>query len=92
MIKYPRNHQDVEYYAPGRKRRVSGSTKSIRDILVMAHEEHPEFTVTELRDVLSDNSQRIVFQEALDVLDAYITSGYGDLVPDWGVNEKLSMK
>lgn len=63
MIKYPKNHQDVEYYATGRKRRVAGSTKSIGDILAMAHAEHPEFTVTELRGVLSDASQRIVFQE-----------------------------
>lgn len=86
MIKYPRNHQDVEYYVPWRRRRIAGSTKSIRDILVMAHEEHPEFTVTELRGVLSDTSQRIVFQEVLDVLDAYIASGYGNYVPDWGVN------
>ncbi len=37
MPKYPKGHADVEYYAPGRKRRVAGSTASTNAFLVIVH-------------------------------------------------------
>lgn len=83
MPKYPKNHKDVEYFVPGRKRRVAGSTKAINDILVMAHETYPTFTILQLREVMSDSRKYIIFPEALEVLDAHIKLGYGDYVPDW---------
>jgi len=37
MPKYPKNYKDVEYYVPGRKRRIAGSTKAASDFLAIVH-------------------------------------------------------
>lgn len=39
--KYPKNHSDVMYFVPGRKRQIAGSTKCTSDILAIAHKENP---------------------------------------------------
>lgn len=83
MPKYPKNHKDVEYFVPGRKRRVAGSTKATNDLLVMVHETYPTFTIAQLREIMSDRRKYVIFPEALEVLDAHIKLGYGDCVPDW---------
>lgn len=83
MPKYPKNHQDIEYYVKGRKKRVAGSTVAIKDFLVMVHEENPTFTVRQLRDLITDRTKYILYPEAVEVLDAYIKVGYGDNIPDW---------
>lgn len=36
MPKYPKNYKDVEYFVPGRKRRVAGSTKAVSDFLSLS--------------------------------------------------------
>lgn len=83
MPKYPKNHKDVEYYVPGRKRRVAGSTKSTSDFLATIHEAFPDFTITQLREAVGDRRKFVVSPEALEVLDAHIKAGYGNYVPDW---------
>lgn len=83
MPKYPKNHKDVEYFVPGRKRRVAGSTVAIKDFLVIIHEENPTFTIRQLRELITDRTKYIPFTDAVEVLDAHIKVGYGDCVPDW---------
>lgn len=83
MPKYPRNYADVEYYVPGRKRRVAGSTVATNDFLVMVHEANPVATIKQLRDIISDKRNYILFPDAVAVLDAHIKAGYGEHVPDW---------
>ena len=83
MPKYPKNHKDVEYYVPGRKRRIAGSTKATSDFLAMLHETYPTLTIAQLREVITDRSKYIIFPEAIEVLDAHIEAGYGDRVPGW---------
>lgn len=81
MPRYPKNHKDVEYYAPGRKHRIAGSTKATSDFLALVHAGHPTATVSQLRALLADRSRYIFEPDAVAVLDAYIAKGYGDLVP-----------
>mgnify|MGYP001034650619 CR=1 FL=1 len=83
MPKYPKNHKDVEYYAPGRKRRVAGSTKATSDFLAIVHADNPTATISQLRDILADRRRYISAPEALAVMDAHIQAGYGDYIPDW---------
>lgn len=83
MPKYPKNHKDVEYYVPGRKKRISGSTRFASDFLAAMHQDHPAFTIRQLRELISDRSRYIPDPEAIEVLDAHIRAGYGDLVPEW---------
>ena len=83
MPKYPKNHKDVEYYAPGRKRRIAGSTKATSDFLVIVHETYPSLTISQLLEVMTDRSKYVFSTEAIEVLDAHIKAGYGDHVPDW---------
>ena len=51
MPRYPKNHKDVEYYVRGRKRRVSGSTVATERFLVMVHQDHPDATISQLREI-----------------------------------------
>ena len=44
MPKYSKNHKDVEYYVPKRKKRVAGSTRVTSDFLATIHKQHPDFT------------------------------------------------
>ena len=75
MPRYPKNHKDVEYYAPGRKRRIAGSTKATSDFLALVHADHPTATVSQLRALLADRSRYIFEPDAVAVLDAYIAKG-----------------
>ena len=77
----PRN--DVEYYAPKRKRPVAGSTKATSDFLAVVHEQHPTCTIRQLRDLLTDKTRYILEPEAVAVCDAHIKAGYGDVIPHW---------
>ncbi len=83
MSKYPKNYTDIEYYVKDRKKKIAGSTKAVRDFLAVVHENNPEFTIKQLRDLIMDESKYIPDYEAVGVLDAYISRGYGDHVPDW---------
>ena len=83
MPKYPKSHKDVEYYAPGRKRRITGSTRATSDFLALVHADYPNATILQLRALLTDRSRYILEPEAVAVLDAYIAKGYGDHVPNF---------
>lgn len=83
MPKYPKNYKDVEYYVPGRKRRIAGSTKATSDFLVLVHLDRPSLTISQLREVITDKTQFILNPEAVAVLDAHIKAGYGNHVPNW---------
>lgn len=81
MPKYPKNHKDVKYYVPRRKTALTGSTKATSDFLAILHEENPDLTISQLRQLLTD--KYIVSPEALAVLDVHIKAGYGDTIPPW---------
>lgn len=83
MPKYPKNHKDVVYYVPGRKRKIVGSTKATSDFLALIHEENPALAISQLRELLSDRSKYIFSSEAIVVLDAHIKAGYGEYIPEW---------
>ncbi len=83
MPRYPKNFKDVEYFVPGRKRRVAGSTKATSAFLAVAHGENPTATISELREIISDKRRYITNPEAVEVLDAHIRAGYGSHIPDW---------
>lgn len=83
MPRYPKNHKDVEYFVPGRKRRVAGSTKATSDFLAIVHEENPTATIAQLREIITDKTRYIRSPEAVEVLAAHIAAGYGDHIPDW---------
>ena len=81
MLKYPKNHQDVEYYVSGRKRRITGSTQATSDFLTLIHREYPAATIAQLKEIITDKTRYILFPEAVDVLDAHIAAGCGGYVP-----------
>lgn len=83
MPKYPKNHTCVEYYVPGRKRRVAGSTKATSDFLAMVHKLNPAATISQLYALITDRSQWLPNPEATAVLEAHISAGYGNHIPDW---------
>ena len=83
MLRYSKNFKDVEYYVPGRKRRVAGSTKATSDFLALIHQDHPTATISELREIVTDRTQYIFSPDALEVLEAHIKAGYGDHTPNW---------
>ena len=83
MPRYPKNYKDVEYFVPGRKRRIAGSTVATRDFLAIVHEEHPTATIAQLRAIITDKTQYIRNPEAVEVLAVHIAAGYGDRIPDW---------
>ncbi len=83
MPRYPKNHADVEYYVPGRKRRVAGSTKATSDFLAIVHLDNPTATISQLREIITDKSKYIISPDAVAVLDAHIKAGCGDHIPNW---------
>lgn len=83
MPKYPKNHKDVEYYVPGRKRRIAGSTLATNDFLKIVHKDNPTFTIRQIKELITDRTKYILQPEAVEVLDAYIKIGYGDHIPKW---------
>jgi len=83
MPRYPKNHVDVEYHVPGRKRRVAGSTKATSDFLAIVHLDHPAATISQLREIITDKTKFIISPDAVAVLDAHIRAGYGDYIPNW---------
>lgn len=83
MPKYPKNFKDVEYFVPGRKRRVAGSTKATSDFLALVHLDNPGLTISQLLEIITDKTQFILNPEAVAVLDAHIKAGYGNHVPTW---------
>ena len=79
---------DVHYYIRDRKYKrgykiIAGSTKATNDLLVIVHEEYPNFTVNQLKTLLTDRRQFIYNPEAVAVLDAYIKAGWGNQIPNW---------
>lgn len=83
MSKYPKNYTPVDYYVPGRKRKLCGSTKFISNYLTSFHNDNPTFTIKQLRELITDRSRYIFMPEAVEVLDAHIEAGYGDFIPAW---------
>ena len=83
MLKYPKNHKDVMYYATGRKRRITGSTMTTNEFLVIIHEENPTLTIKQLRELIGDRTKYLRNPEAEEVLNAHIDAGYGDYIPTW---------
>lgn len=74
---------DVEYYVPGKKRRVAGSTKATSDFLTMMYNQYPSYTISQLYALAIDRSKYIKFPEAIEVLEKHLKAGYGDHVPEW---------
>lgn len=83
MPKHPKNYKDVEYFIPGRKRRIAGSTRAVSDFLSIIHEDYPTLTIKQIRELISDCTLYIPDPEAIAVLDAHIEAGYGDHIPNW---------
>lgn len=83
MPRYTKNYVDVEYYAPGRKKRVSGSTVATELFLVYVHEENPDLSFKQLKALIGNRQLFIKNPDAERVLDDYIKAGYGDYVPEW---------
>lgn len=83
MPKFPKNHKDIEYYVPRRKKRIAGSTQSTSDFLAIVHMDNPTFTIRQLRELITDRTRYILYPEAVEVLDAHIKAGYGDHIPTW---------
>ena len=51
--------------------------------LVAVHEEHPSFTIAQLRELLTDKTKYIWEPDAVAVLDAYIKIGESNMIPNW---------
>lgn len=88
MPKYPKSFKDVDFYPhivkPGKKRkRLIGTTKATSDFLVIVHEQYPDMTIEQLRDLLLDKTKFVYEPEAIAVLDAYIKAGEKDIVPNF---------
>lgn len=62
---------------------IAYSTKATSDFLGMVCENHPGKTINELKQIITDESQYIVFGEAVDILDKHIEYGCGDIIPNW---------
>ncbi len=83
MPRRRRNCPDIEFFAPGRKRRIAGSTKATNDFLVLVHKQNSNATIAELRAILTNRNIWLLNPGAVAVLDAYIRAGFGNYVPDW---------
>ena len=83
MNKYPKNYKDVGYYVPGKKKRITGSTKATSDFLALVHLDRPDLTISQMRELITDKTKFILDPEAVAVLDTYIEAGYGNLIPNW---------
>ena len=80
-----KNRNDATFYAHTKKRKkpIAGSTTATSLFLVAVHEEHPTFTVAQLRELLTDKTQYILEPDAVAVLDAYIKIGESNIIPNW---------
>ena len=75
MPRYPKNYKDVEYFVPGRKRRIAGSTVATRDFLAIVHEEHPTATIAQLRAIITRIWQNA---KADEYTNRIIHEGFGE--------------
>lgn len=71
------------FYADRKKKPIAESTEATNDFLVMVHETHPDATVMQLKELITNRNKFILNPEAVKVLDAYIEAGEGDKVPRW---------
>ena len=71
------------FYVPRIKRPIAQCTVATRDFLTIIHSDHPNLTISQLRDMLTNPDEYIPAPEAVDVLDAHIKAGYGDYIPTW---------
>lgn len=83
MPRYPKGHTDVQYFVHGRKRQVAGSTKATSDFLAAVHQMNPTATISQLYGIITDRSQWLPDPEAIAVLEAHISAGYGENIPNW---------
>lgn len=83
MAKRKRPCGSVEYYVKGKKRPIAYSTLAVSNMLGLLHEEHPSLTISQLRELLADESKYVGVYDELAVLDAHIACGHGDDVPNW---------
>ena len=79
------NAADAWFFSsnPKRKKPIAGSTIATMDFLVAVHEEYPDYTINQLRALLTDRTKFLPQPEAVAVLDAYIRIGEGEHVPRW---------
>lgn len=83
MPKRKRFRLGMDYHIRGRKRPVAESTLATGYFLVIVHQDHPALTISQLREVITDETKYILDPDAVSVLDAHIKAGYGDHIPDW---------
>lgn len=76
-------HLGVSYYVPGRKRRITDSTKATSDFPAIVHQQYPTDSIQQLRDRICDRSVYIPNPDAIRVLDEHIHAGYGNQIPNW---------
>lgn len=74
-----------EFFSQDRKRKrpIAKATTATNDFLVYVHELHPDYTVNQLRQLITNKAAFILNPEAVAVLDAYIKIGEGDTIPRW---------
>ena len=79
------NAADAWFFSSNRKRKkpIAGSTIATMDFLVAVHEEYPDYTINQLRALLTDRTKFLPQPEAVAVLDKYIKIGEGEHVPRW---------
>lgn len=63
---------DVNWYARGRKAPIAYSTIAARDLINVLVEDHPNATISELKEMVTYD------KEAKAVLQKYIDLGYGE--------------
>lgn len=73
----------TDYHVPGRKRRVAESTVATGCFLAIVHQDNPTATISQIREIITDETKYIICPEAVAVLDAHIKAGYGDHIPNW---------
>lgn len=68
---------DVLYFVDGKKRPIAYSTCSTSNLLGILSEDNPSFTIQQVKELINYD------QEAINVCDAYIERGYGDLTANF---------
>lgn len=66
------SYTDSEWYVPGHKQPIAYSTISTRDSIGAMADDHPDASISELRDLF------VYDEESKRVMSAYIDNGYGN--------------
>lgn len=85
---YVRNKQGKRY-----KRPIAGLHHADNIILESVVDEHPDYTINQLREYFCDKSKCVYQPDIVNVLDIHIEKGYGDEVPRmWGSKKRKGGK